>query len=152
MLDARIVEERLRRLDWRRLGVCHVLLIGSLARRGRGRDVDLLVIPCDGRRLDAEERLRIVLEASEALGIEPDLVDVVDAGEAPCPLLVDAARHHHLIYTVDRSALLDALLHRLSICEDEEISARRLGLIDAALKAAARRWGRWASSRGSTTQ
>ncbi len=46
MLDAGFVEERLRRIDWSRLGVCHVLLIGSLVRKGHGGDVDILVFPC----------------------------------------------------------------------------------------------------------
>ena len=140
-LEAHAVLEQLKRVDWAALGVCHVLLIGSLAKRGRGRDVDLLVFPCGRRRLDLEELLRVVLAAADALRLDPSLVDVVDAERAPCPLLVEAAKHHRIVYTADRSALLDEFLRLLGICEDEEISARKLGVFEAAIEAAHRRWG-----------
>ncbi len=152
LLNAVDIVERLGRLEWRKLGVCHVLLVGSLARRGVGRDVDLLVLPCGGKHLDMEEKLRVMLTVSDALGIDPDQVDVIVLDEAPCPLLEEAARHNVILYTVDQGALIDELLRRLGVCEDEAISSRKLNVIETAVRAALRRWGPRASLRDSTTR
>ena len=128
----------LRGFPWRRFGVCHVVLFGSLAREGRGRDVDLLVVPCRGVRLDPGAYLDLVSELYWVLGVE---VDVVQFGDAPCPVVRDAWRHGVIIHTVDRGQLLWMLMKRLDVCLDEEKRAKMLGLVEAALEAARRRWG-----------
>ena len=66
------------------------MLFGSLAREGCGRDVDVLVVPCEGVRLEARAYLELVSELGWRLGAD---VDVVELGAAPCPVVVDAWRH-----------------------------------------------------------
>ena len=128
----------LRGFPWRRFGVCHVVLFGSLAREGRGRDVDLLVVPCRGVRLDPGVYLDLVSMLYWRLGVA---VDVVQFGDAPCPVLRDAWKHGITVYTVDRGQLLWMLMKRLDVCLDEEVRAKMLGLVETALRSARRRWG-----------
>ena len=133
--------ERLRSFEWRKFNVCHVILFGSLARRGEGNDIDLLLVPCSSRgSLDPDTLLDMYSSLSKHLGVDPTLLDLVDASRAGCVLLIEAWRSGLIVYTVSRSKLLDYMLPRLSICEDELISVQRLGIVEAAVEAARRRW------------
>ena len=136
------VLEKLRRINWRSLGVKTVVLFGSVARRGWGRDIDLLIDPARPHPPGAglgKLLLRIALEAEEATGSS---VDVVTLQEAPCPVILDAWRHDIVIYEEKPGEALTRLMWRLLVCLDYEASARKLGLTRVAARAAARRWGR----------
>ncbi len=135
------VERVLRRISWEEYGVCHVFLHGSLAKRGWGRDVDLLLVPCSPRKpLPLEVLVVLVEEVSEALGVDPDLVDLADAARADCPLIVEAWRHGVIIYTRSRAELLDYMLPRLAVCEDDAISFEKLDVVGVGTRRALERW------------
>ena len=136
------VPEKLRRINWQALGVKRVMLFGSVARRGWGRDIDLLIDPARPHQPGAglgELLLRIALEAEEATGSS---VDVVALQEAPCPVILDAWRYGVVVYEEEPGEALTRLMWRLLVCLDYEASARKLGLTRVAARAAARRWGR----------
>lgn len=136
------VLEKLRRLNWRALGVRTVVLFGSVARRGWGRDIDLLVDPAMPRRPGAglgELLLRIAAEAEEAAGSR---VDVVALHEAPCPVILDAWRHGIVLYEEEPGEALTRHMWRLLVCLDYEASARKLDLTRVAARAATKRWGK----------
>jgi len=136
MLERGRVLEGLRGVAWGRFGVEVAVLFGSLARRGRGRDVDLLVH--SPRGLD---RLSLALEVAAALGVDPGLVDVVPLRDAPCVIVVEAWRRGVVVYEARRGARLDTLLPAVKVCWDYSISVRRLRVVETAAKAMLRRWG-----------
>ena len=127
----------LKRVNWRRLGVRWAVLFGGLAGRGSGSDVDLLVLSQRG----LGGLLYVILEVSEALRIDPGLVDVVDASTAPCVILRDAWLNGVVVYEARRGEAREWLLPKVEICLDYEISRRKLGVVEEAVKAAKRRWG-----------
>jgi len=132
------VLEALRSLPWRSLGARWVVLFGSLARRGTGRDVDLLAAPRRG--VGPDWRLHIAEEAGEAIGCW-GCVDVVEAGsDTPCTIILDAWRHGIVIFEEDQGEARSWLLVRVKICGDYRLAAQRLGLREAARRAARRRW------------
>ena len=133
----------LRRVDWGRLGVAWAVVFGGLARRSEGRDVDLLVMPFHG-----VSPLELALRVSEALGVDPDRVDVVLARDAPCAIILDAWRHGVVVYEEERGAAREWLLTRVKVCHDYRLMAERLGVARAAAEAMRRRWSQWGSSRG----
>ena len=134
--------DALRRVDWRRLGVEWVVLFGSSA-RGRGRDFDLLVMAGD-----AEALVAAALAASEALGVDPDRVDVVRAASAPCVIVLDAWKRGVVVYEEERGAAREWLASRVMVCWDYSVWRRRLKVVETAIESAVRRWGSWGSSRG----
>ncbi len=138
MIERSRVLRVLEGFPWRRFGVCHAVLFGSVAREGCGRDVDILVVPCVGGRLEPRVYLGLVSELYWRLGVD---VDVVQWGDAPCPVVHDAWRHGVILYTVDRGGLLWLLMKRLDVCIDEEVRAKMLRLVETAVRAARRRWG-----------
>ena len=73
----------LRSVDWGSLGVEWVVLYGSLARRGKGRDVDLLVDSGWPGRWGLSWLLEVVMKVAEALQVDPSLVDVAEFKRAP---------------------------------------------------------------------
>ncbi len=133
----------LRRVDWRRLEVAWAVLFGGLARRGEGRDVDLLVMPLRG-----VSPLELALHVSDAIGVDPDRVDVVLAGGAPCALILDAWRHGVVVYEEEPGRARGWLLARVKVCHDYRVAAERLGVARAAAEAMRRRWSQWGSSPG----
>jgi len=134
----------LARVPWRSLGVRWVLVFGGLARRGVGGDVDLLVMP--GPRIIEGMgplwRIELAGLVAEELELDWGLVDVVDARDAPCPVVFDAWRHGVMVYEEEPGMARDWLLVRVSICSDYELAVKRLGVEQAALGAARRRWPR----------
>ena len=139
----------LRSIGWRELGVGHVILFGSLAVRGRGGDVDLLVLPAgmagrgSGDDLWAESQMvgRILSEVAEAVRAPYHLVDIVLASDdTPCPIVGEAWANGVIVYTRSREELREWLLSRLSICLDYELQRRKLRVVETALSAGARRW------------
>ena len=107
----------LARVDWGGIGVRHAVLFGSLAERGRGRDVDLAVV---AERFDADLVGYIAWSVADALGIPEDLVDVVDLLAAPCPVARSAARGR-VVYTRSWQELAELLARRLMLCWDYEV-------------------------------
>lgn len=136
-LRAGWVLARLALLDWRGAGVEWAVLHGSLARRGVGRDVDLLVYTPRGPRGVLEVALRV----SDVLGVDPGLVDVTEAREAPCALVREAWRWGVVVYESRPGVARGWLLARVEVCHDYEVSRRRLGVVEEAARAARRRWG-----------
>ncbi len=130
----------LRGVDWESLGVEWAVLFGGTAKRGEGRDIDLLVMY--GGEAGLDDVLRVADEVSRVLGVEPDQVDVVIAGRAPCAIVVDAWRYGITVYSKRPKAPREWLLTRIIICHDYEISRRKLEIIAAAIKGVERRWGR----------
>ncbi len=68
------------RLDY----IDYIILYGSLARNGCGRDIDLAV---KGRFKSALDLGRLIVELEHELGISADLIDVVDIDNVPPQLL-----------------------------------------------------------------
>jgi hypothetical protein len=89
-----------------------------------------------------EWRLRVAVELAEALGVEWGDVDVVEASPGtPCPIIFDAWRRGVVVYEEARGDAREWLLVRVSICYDYALAAERLGVFEAAVRAALRRWG-----------
>ena len=135
MLELEKIVEGLRRVDWDRLGVDWAVLFGSLARRGSGRDVDLLVMP----RGEGFDPVDAAVEIAEALGLDASLVDVVDARRAPCPVILEAWRRG--IYIHGRALAREWLLARVWVCYDYAIAKEKLGITSRALQSMEARWG-----------
>jgi len=134
------VMSALRRVNWAKLGVEWVVLFGSLAYRGVGEDVDLLVKPRG--RGGAEWRLRISIEVRDVLGVDWARVDVVEASnDTPCPIIHGAWRHGILVYEEERGRARRWLLPRVMVCSDYELAIKRLHVIETGVMAARRRWG-----------
>ncbi len=125
---------RLRRAPWRRLGVGWAVVFGGLARRGRGRDVDILV-----DRL-AVDRIEAIAVLSEALDVDPGLVDIVELRDAPCPVVLDAYRRGVAVYEAEPGAARRSLLTRVKVCEDWQLALEKLRVVERAVQAARRRW------------
>ena len=89
LLDVAEVLEKLRKkVNWTELGVEWALLFGSLASRGRGRDIDILVMLERSKVNEGIEAfLSIIGALGEALGLDPSQVDIVELDHAPCPSL-----------------------------------------------------------------
>ena len=139
MLRAEDILPRLRRFPWGRHGARWVLVYGSLARKGTGRDIDLLVMGIDG----IDDVLNLVVELAEYLGLDPGLVDVVPASnDTPCAIVLDAWRNGIVVYAEDAREAREWLLRRAMICHDYSIMARKLRVVETAVRAARRRWGR----------
>ena len=132
---------RLKSVDWGSLGVCHAVIYGSLAKRGEGRDVDILIVWCSGEG----DLVSVAVQVADAVGADPSEVDVVDLERAPCPIVQDALGGV-VAHTVDRSALIDAIVRKAEICWDWEITMKKLRIIETAVNSAKRRWGSWGSS------
>jgi len=128
----------LRSIDWRGLGVEWVVLHGSLAKRGVGRDVDLLIHRAS---VGGEAVLELSVKVADSLGVDPDQVDVTEAREAPCALLREAWRSGIPVYEARPGAAREWLLVRVEVCNDYELSRRKLGVVEEAARAARRRWG-----------
>jgi predicted nucleotidyltransferase len=140
MLRLREVAETLRRLDWRNLEAEWVVVFGSLAERGEGRDVDLLVKHKGGKG-GSEWRIRVVTAVADALGIDYSLVDVVEAEpDTPCPIIRSAWRYGLIVYEEERGAAKEWMLRRVIVCWDYEVAAKKLGVVETAVEAARRRW------------
>lgn len=116
------------------------MLFGSLAGRGEGRDVDLLVMPRGGG--GGWWRLELAAVVAEELGVDWLLVDVVEAGpDTPCPIVLDAWRRGRLVYEEEPGEARGWLLARVMVCVDYMVSAKRLGIPWVGVQAARRRWG-----------
>jgi len=111
-------------------------VFGSLASRGRGRDVDLLAALRPGAD-PVEAKLGLAAELAEAL---PWSFDLVLLDEAPCPVVVDAWRHGVVVHEERRGLFIDLLLPRVELCSGYAIDARKLDLDRVAARAARRRW------------
>ncbi len=135
------VVSRLKSLDWHRLGIRHVVLFGSLARHGEGRDVDLLVASCR-EPMGFNDYIRMLDAVAEVLDVDWSQVDILEAGKAPCPVILDAWRNGVRIYSVDPRELRCWLLSRVKVCIDYQLWAKRLRIVEKASRAARRRWGR----------
>lgn len=134
------VMNALRRVNWAKFGVEWVVLFGSLAYRGVGEDIDLLVKPRG--RGGAEWRLRTSIEVGEVLGVDWARVDVVEASnDTPCPIIHSAWRHGILVYEEERGRARRWLLLRVMVCSDYELAIKRLHVIETSVMAARRRWG-----------
>ncbi len=130
----------LKRIDWTRLGAEWVILFGSLASKGVGRDIDLLAKPV--YKGGGEWRLRLSTEIGEMTGVSWTRIDVVEASpETPCPIVYDAWRHGIIVYEKSKGLAREWLLVRVAVCGDYALSARRLEIIKTAARAARRRWG-----------
>ena len=143
LMDVDEVLEKLRKkVNWTELGVEWALLFGSLASRGRGRDIDILVkLERSKVNGDIEAFLSIIGTLGEALGLDPSQVDIVELNHAPCPLLVDAWKTRIVIYEKKPDVHIDDLLPWVMVCYDYGITARKLKVVETAIKAARRRWG-----------
>ena len=140
VLRLEVVLGALRRLEWGKLGVKWAILFGSLASRGRGRDVDLLVMP---RGIGGPEwRLRLGIELAETIGVDWGAVDVVEASTTtPCPIVLDAWRNGLLVYEEEKGEAREWLLVRIKVCNDYLLAARKLQVLETGIEAAKKRWG-----------
>ena len=145
LLERDSILAALRRVKWRQLGVRWVVLFGSLARKGVGRDVDLLVMPAENGGV--RWRLKVAAVVGEAAGVDWSKVDVVEASpHTPCPIIYDAWRWGVIVYEDVRGLAREWLLTRVIVCGDYMVAAERLGVVRAAVEAVRRRWGRGGSS------
>ena len=90
--------------------------------------------------------LDVSLRVAEKLGVDPDRVDVVLAGDAPCVIIVDAWRHGITVYEEEPGRAMERLLTQVIICHDYKLMRERLGVPRTAVKAIRRRWSKWQSS------
>jgi hypothetical protein len=130
----------LRSVDWRGLGVGWAVLYGSLARRGSGRDVDLLIEPSGPSGRDPGWLLDVIVWVAEALRVDPGLVDVVEFRRAPCAVVREAWRLGIPVYEARRGLARDRLLVAVKVCHDYELARRKLRVAETAVRAMRRRW------------
>ncbi len=83
--------------------------------------------------------LDVSLRVAEKLGVDPDRVDVVLAGDAPCVIIVDAWRHGITVYEEEPGRARERLLTQVIICHDYKLMRERLGVPRTAVKAIRRR-------------
>ena len=131
------IVEKLRKVDWRALGVRYVVLFGSATRSSAPRDVDLAVL------FDGEPDLgrigEVVGAAAGALGSAE--VDVVVLNwDVPCVLVEEIFTKGVPVFAVDHGQYIDDALRRLKLCWDFEESYRKLRLFETALNAIKARW------------
>ena len=139
MLRRDSIVDTLRRIDWARLGARWVVVFGSLASKGVGRDVDLLVRPAG--KGGAEWRLRMSVEIGEVIGVDWARVDIVEANtDTPCPIVYDAWRQGVVVYEERGGLAREWLLVRVMVCSDYGLAVKRLEVVKTAVRAARRRW------------
>ena len=104
-----------------------MVLFGSLARNGCGRDVDIAV---KGDFKSALDLGKIVVELEEELGISHDYIDVIDIDSAPIHLLKKIIDEGVIVYG-DREEALKDLSHKyieiLDQLEEEKAVKTKLG-------------------------
>lgn len=88
---------------------------------------------------DIEAFLSIISALGEALGLDPSRVDIVELNHAPCPLLIDAWKTRIVIYEKKPGVHIDDLLPQVMVCYDYAIMARKLKVVETAIKAARKR-------------
>ncbi|WP_287689077.1 nucleotidyltransferase domain-containing protein [Metallosphaera javensis (ex Sakai et al. 2022)] len=123
---------RLRAFNWKDFNVYYAVLFGSLARKGRGRDLDIAV---EFKRKSLEAYSSLLTSLMEYLDLERvDLVMISDSTD--CFLVHEVFSDSLILYLED----YDRMHRRASICEDFLIDMRKLDIIDNAGRAIMRRW------------
>ncbi len=119
-------------IDWGRLRVAAVVVHGSALWSPRPRDVDVMVVPGEGFRL--EDEVRVMEAVEEATGLPAD-IHVVDLGDPDCFLVEEALSHGEIVYLHPRVGA--GLLARLAlVCWDYMTMRRRLGYTRTLLRRA----------------
>jgi len=95
----------IRRVASRWRNIDYIVLFGSIARNGCGRDIDLAV---KGRFRSALELGRLVIELADELNIDPEKIDLVYIDSAPIHLLKTIVDEGVVVYG-DREKALDDL-------------------------------------------
>ncbi|RLG82656.1 MAG: hypothetical protein DRO40_07155 [Thermoprotei archaeon] len=115
---------------WRNID--YIVLFGSIARSGCGRDIDLAV---KGRFRSALELGRLVIELADELNIDPEKIDLVYIDSAPIHLLKTIVDEGIIIYGDKEKALNDLYRIYLRILDEvEEESAIRIKMRFQTLK------------------
>lgn len=118
--------EALRSVPWGRY-VKFAFLTGSLAERGRGNDVDVVV-----SKISLEDYGELLYQITSALGLDEDHVDLVPVDEnTPCVFVVDALSKSVPLYVAD----WDEVFRIFNICQDFLIDAKKLDLYHTAVRA-----------------
>lgn len=117
---------KLRSIPWRDF-VQFAFLTGSLAIRGTGNDVDIVV-----SRIDSLERYgELLYIIVKAVGVNEDLIDLVPIDEnTPCPFIVESLSHSIPLYVSD----WDQVFRIFNICLDQQMDARKLNTLETALE------------------
>jgi len=125
------VVEGIRRVASRWKNIYYIVLFGSIARNGCGRDIDLAV---KGKFRSALELGRLVIELSDELNIDPEKIDLVYIDSAPVHLLKTIVDEGIIIYG-DREKALDDLyriyLRILDEIEEEKALEAKIRLFKA---------------------
>ncbi len=100
-----------------------------------------LLVRARGPERDPQKLLDLALKVSEALGVDPSLVDIVDSSSAPCAIVKDAWRHGVVVYESSRGRAREWLLVRVKVCHDYDLARRKLRITETAAEAMRRRWG-----------
>ncbi|ABP95257.1 MULTISPECIES: nucleotidyltransferase domain-containing protein [Metallosphaera] len=124
--------DRLRAFKWRDFDVYYAILFGSLAKRGRGNDIDIAV-EFKRKSLDAYSSLL----ASLRNYLDEDRVDLVMISDnSDCFLVHEVFSDSLILYMEDYDRM-----HRIaSICEDFLIDLKKLQILENAGRAIMRRW------------
>ncbi|WP_338602656.1 nucleotidyltransferase domain-containing protein [Sulfolobus tengchongensis] len=133
-MDIKVLD-KLKQFSWNKYGVLYAILFGSLAKIGKGRDVDIAV---EFEEYNVDIHLRLLNDLQDYLGTELiDLVIITD--DTSCYLIHEIFNNTRLIYLRDDKAWFK-MNNRINICEDFLIDARKLNEIENAVLAVMRRW------------
>ncbi|MCH1772150.1 MULTISPECIES: nucleotidyltransferase domain-containing protein [Metallosphaera] len=124
--------DRLRAFNWRDFDVYYAILFGSLAKRGRGNDVDIAV---EFKRKSLEAYSSLLASLRDYL--DDDRVDLVMISDnSDCFLVHEVFSDSLILYMEDYDRM-----HRIaSICEDFLIDLKKLQILENAGRAIMRRW------------
>ncbi|MEZ0319694.1 MAG: nucleotidyltransferase domain-containing protein [Pyrobaculum sp.] len=126
MIELSQVLKTLKEIPWGRY-VKFAFLTGSLAEKGRGNDVDIVI-----SKIGLEEYGELLYLITSALGIDEDHVDLVPVDEnTPCAFVVDSLGKSVPLYVAD----WDEVFRIFNICQDFLIDAKKLDLFYTAVKA-----------------
>jgi len=129
------VLDKLKEFDWKAYHVLYAILFGSIAKRGKGRDIDIAV---EFEEYNIDLYLKLLNDLQEYLNTEfVELVVITD--DTSCYLIHEVFNNTRIIYLRDDNAWF-RMNNRINECEDFLIDARKLNEVENAGLAIMNRW------------
>jgi len=136
------VLDKLKMFDWKAYQVLYAILFGSIARRGKGRDIDIAV---EFENYNLDLHLKLLNDLQDYL--DTDLVDLVAiTDDTSCYLIHEVFNNTRIIYIRDDEAWFK-MNNRINECEDFLIDAKKLNEVENAALAIMNRWKESGSTR-----
>ena len=131
-MDLQDYLDKLKAFNWKDYNIYYAVLFGSLAKKGKGNDIDIAV---EFKELSFDDYMKLWKGLSDYLDTEKiDLVSIDD--NTSCYLIHEVFNYGLILYKEDWSRA-----HRRAVvCEDFLIDAKKLDLVGRGVRAVMREW------------